>query len=637
MKRHLLNKLACLLLLTLLALAQPALAANGSRLIVLCYHEVVQNTTPEDPYAVDTEGLVKQLEWMRGRGYQFVSIDDVLADRAGKRTLPEKAVLLSFDDGYESVYTHVFPVLRLFKAPAVVALVGSWLDAPLGTQVSYGGKMVPRKNFLTWPQIREMQASGLVEIANHTYDLHYGQIANPQGNEEPAASTQRYDPKTRRYESRDQMLTRVRADLVRNSELIRRETGKSPRVMVWPYGSYTQELTDIATSLGMPITLTLDDGTNLPSTPLTGLRRVLIDASMTLKDLAYDFKSQESAPNGLPLEPSRAMRVSIDTIYDPDPIVFNNNLGRLLDRVLEMGPSLVYLQAYSDPSNSGTAQALYFPNRHMPMRADLFNRVAWQLETRTETKVYAWLPLLAFQLPANGPAAASTNSRLSPFSPTARAAITDIYEDLGRSSRFSGLLMQDEGPLNDQEDASPDALRIYREWGLPSSFEQIRQDPGALARWSENKTAQLDAFGQELARVVRRYQPNLSVARTLSPDVVLHPESQVWLSQSFDKSLSNYDFIVMSALPHGTETDMQALFKGVASRPGALEKTVFELPSRDSRLNVPLPTDTMVKRVIALHTWGARHIAYGPDDLFQDSPTLASFKRVFSMKSQPER
>ncbi|MDN0084716.1 poly-beta-1,6-N-acetyl-D-glucosamine N-deacetylase PgaB [Crenobacter sp. SG2305] len=630
--RYLFNALIGLLFMVMASLVGAAPAASGSRLIVLCYHEVVQNVQPDDPYSVDAVGLVKQLEWMRGRGYQFVSVDDVLADRAGTRPLPEKAVLLSFDDGYESVYSYVFPILKLFKAPAVIGLVGSWLDAPQGGQVNYSGKTVPRANFLTWSQIREMQASGLVEVASHTYDLHYGQIANPQGNEEPAASTQHYDVKTERYESRDQMLARVRADFIRNSALIKRETGKAPRVMVWPYGSYTKELTDITTSLGMPITLTLDDGVNLSTTPLSRLRRVLIDASMTLRDLAYIFKSQETAPNGLPRQPTRAMRVSIDSIYDADPVVFNNNLGKLLDRVKEMGPSLVYLQAYSDPGNTGVAQSLYFPNRHMPVRADLFNRVAWQLHTRAGVEVYAWLPLLAYHLP--------DGAHLSPYSAASRTLIRDIYEDLGQSGRFAGLLMQDDGQQNEQDDASADALRTYQQWGLPASLEQIRQDPKLAARWSEGKTEQVNDFSLELAKLVQRYQPDLRVARTLNPNVVLHPESRAWISQSFDKSLSNYNYIVISALSRSTggEDGLRTLFQKVASYPGGLDKTVFELPSQDGRNGeAPVPVDTLEQRVVDLHTWGARNIGYAPDEPFQNNPDVASFKRVFSMTSEPER
>ena len=52
------------------------------------------------------------------------SVDDLLAARDGRKALPEKAVLLTFDDGYESFYTRVFPILKAFRFPAVLALVG---------------------------------------------------------------------------------------------------------------------------------------------------------------------------------------------------------------------------------------------------------------------------------------------------------------------------------------------------------------------------------------------------------------------------------------------------------------------------------------------------------------------------------
>ena len=62
-------------------------------------------------------------------------------------------------------------------------------------------QVVPRSNFISWAEAREMQASGLVEFASHSYDLHRGVQANPQGNMTPSAFTWRYDPATRRYET----------------------------------------------------------------------------------------------------------------------------------------------------------------------------------------------------------------------------------------------------------------------------------------------------------------------------------------------------------------------------------------------------------------------------------------------------
>ncbi len=69
--------------------------------------------------------------------------------------LPPKAVLLTFDDGYLSFYTRVYPLLRAFNYPAVLGVVGAWIDDPQGgTAVLYGEKSnVTQASFPTWNQI----------------------------------------------------------------------------------------------------------------------------------------------------------------------------------------------------------------------------------------------------------------------------------------------------------------------------------------------------------------------------------------------------------------------------------------------------------------------------------------------------
>ncbi|MFX8187854.1 poly-beta-1,6-N-acetyl-D-glucosamine N-deacetylase PgaB, partial [Acinetobacter baumannii] len=90
----------------------------------------------------------------------------------------------------------------------------------------------------------------------------------------------------------------------------------------------------------------------------------------------------------------------MDYIYDPDPKQQEANLGKLIDRIKDLAPRAVYLQAYADAKGNGAVESVYFPNRHLPMRADLFSRVSWQLKTRAKVEVYAWLPMLSFKLPA---------------------------------------------------------------------------------------------------------------------------------------------------------------------------------------------------------------------------------------------
>jgi len=376
---------------------------------------------------------------------------------------------------------------------------------------------------------------------------------------------------------------------------------------------------------------------------------------MNLSDLAWQFKQLETWPDGIRPQPSRIMHVDLDYIYDPNPARQDENLGRLLERVKAMGASTVYLQAFANPEGDGVARALYFPNRHLPMRADLFNRAVWQLRSRVGVQVYAWMPLLAFDLPRDNPVRQQRvlaqgrqggveqqgYIRLSPYSPEARQTIREIYEDLARSVQFDGLLFHDDATLSDVEDVSGPAMAANRAQGLPDSLPALQQDEAALARWNESKIKLLDDFTLELAQRVRIWQPRLKTARNLYAGVVLNPVSQSWFAQSFATALQHYDQVAVMAMPYmenaaQPQAWLRQLFAKVAAVPGAVDRTVFELQARDWRSGKPIPSQEMAGQVRELHTLGARHIAYYPDDLFTDQPRLVDFKPAFSMATRPQ-
>ena len=72
----------------------------------------------------------------------------------------------------------------------------------------------------------------------------------------------------------------------------------------------------------------------------------------------------------------RVMHVDLDYVYDPNPAQQTQNINRLIQRVYDMKISHVFLQAFADPQGDGRIRALYFPNRQLPVRADLFNFVS---------------------------------------------------------------------------------------------------------------------------------------------------------------------------------------------------------------------------------------------------------------------
>ena len=647
-------RLLALIALALGPAAPGAHAEPAVKFTMLSYHEISDRENALVPgYSVSPASFAQQMQWLKDSGYHFISLDDVVADEAGRKPLPDKAVLITFDDGYRSVYTQAFPVLKSLNAPAVVALVGSWLESRDG-RVNFDGRSIPRDDLLYWQDIEEMTRSGLVEVASHSYALHQGIVSNPQGNLQPAATARRWIAEQNRYEDEASYRRRVAADLRRNSALIKSHLGKGPRVIVWPYGRYNIETRTIAAKLGMRIGFTLDDGPNTADTPLYGLRRVLVESGQTIDMINREIQLRNQAviDDG---HPAKVMHVDLDYIYDADPVQQEDNLSRLLERIAAMGVNTVYLQAFADPDGNGAAESVYFPNRHLPLRADLFNRVAWQIQTRTRVRrVYAWMPMLAWELPAADPAAhdkvvtlpnvanhlAMGYPRLSPFSPRARQAIREIFQDLGRSTAVDGLLFHDDVTLSDYEDASRWALKTYRKWGLPQPMGTLRSNDELLRRWAERKTAYLDDFAVELAGVVRDEQPGLETARNLYASVVLNPYSQTWYSQSLDSSLAHYDYTAIMAMPYMEQAPdpiefLRQIFDKVAERPGAMGKVVFELQSVNWRRNdEPLPGTELEDTIRTLYGWGVRNVGYYPDNLFHNSPDVKQMRQVFDSKPE---
>lgn len=639
---------------------QAAAAARGGglqELVVLAYHEITEPAAAIIPdYAVRPADFQEQIHWLQSHGYQFVSVDQVLAARAGRASLPARPVLLSFDDGYRSVFEQAFPLLQRERLPAVIALVGAWME-PAGGSIAFGDQTIARERLLSWEQIRTMVASGLVEVASHTYDLHRGINANPQGNSEPAVTTRLYAP-GRGYEAEATYGRRLRDDLRHNSTLLRRHTGQTPRVVVWPYGRYNQTAAAAAVSEGLPIGFTLDDGANGADVPLTSLRRVLMSAELggaagLKRELLVRHHNGDDT-----LRAAKVMHVDLDNIHDPDPKETERNLQLLLERIRAMGVNTVYLQAYADPDGNGAADALYFPNRHLPMRADLFNHVAWEIRTRTQVRrLYAWMPALAFELPTSVLPAndrvitqpsprtghvAMGYPRLSPFSERAMQIVADIYTDLSRRATFDGLLFHDDLTLTDYEDASPAALRRYRAWGLPMNLAHIRADDQLMERWMTAKTAWLDQRSLHLAALVRQNQPQLRTARNLYAQVVLNPHAQSWYSQSLASSLVHYDFTAVMAMPYMEQAGdadhfFTQLVQQVREQPAGLRKVLFELQSTDWRSGRDLPTAELAAQWQELYRLGARHVGYYPDNLHRRSPDPATLRPVLDQVSSEPR
>src|SRR3989344_9684391 len=116
--------------------------------IVLDEKDTIRKSLNTPPYL-----FIEQIETLKNAGYAFVTASELIDILDGKIKLPQKPVLITFDDGYRDFYTDVFPILKKYKIKAVAYVVSGFLDKP---------------NYLfTW-QLKELAQSGLVEIGAHT-------------------------------------------------------------------------------------------------------------------------------------------------------------------------------------------------------------------------------------------------------------------------------------------------------------------------------------------------------------------------------------------------------------------------------------------------------------------------------------
>jgi peptidoglycan/xylan/chitin deacetylase (PgdA/CDA1 family) len=122
---------------------------------ILMYHHVLPDGSECNDMTVTVSRLEEDLQWLQKQGYTTI----LPRELASGQPLPEKPILITFDDGYRSNYELLYPLLKKYQAKAVISVIVKMQD-------------VSASNFLSWDMCREMEDSGLVEIGSHTYQLH---------------------------------------------------------------------------------------------------------------------------------------------------------------------------------------------------------------------------------------------------------------------------------------------------------------------------------------------------------------------------------------------------------------------------------------------------------------------------------
>lgn len=229
----------------LLLRAAPASSKRlwGPPVAVWCvtYHSVNDNKDAWGRFVVSPEEFESDLRYLQENGFHSVLPADLSAYVQKGTPLPDKPVLITFDDGYRDNYSVVFPLLKKYEMKAVVSLIGELIDRVDEKNAERG--------MLSWPEAREMADSGLVELANHTYALHH-------------ATEKRFGITKRAAESLADYQALLTSDLVRCQRRITEKTGHTPVAFVYPFGGVSEMSTPVLEKTGFSLTLTTEHGGN---------------------------------------------------------------------------------------------------------------------------------------------------------------------------------------------------------------------------------------------------------------------------------------------------------------------------------------------------------------------------------------
>ncbi len=202
---------------------QPVLPTSNIHVPILVYHYVEFVKDPKDSTRRSLDIIPPifemQLKTLKEAGYNFITASELGQYLDGKKQLPQRPVILTFDDGYQDFYTDVFPLLKKYNVAATQYVISGVLDTP---------------NYMTTEQVREVAQSGLVEIGAHT--VHHKNL--------PSLS-----------------LEEARVEIEKSREELEKIFEMNIVSFAYPYGGFNDKLAELVKKAGFTSAVTTKGGT----------------------------------------------------------------------------------------------------------------------------------------------------------------------------------------------------------------------------------------------------------------------------------------------------------------------------------------------------------------------------------------
>lgn len=184
---------------------------------ILCYHHVSEDNPSKSSIVVTKEKFREHIKTLKDNGYTTLTMSQLNDYLFNNKPIPEKSVMITFDDGYDDNYSNAFPILKEFNMNATIFVISALMDTP---------------NYLTSSQVKELSDYG-IDIQSHTAN-HADLI-------------------TLSYE--DQL-----KEFTVSKETLEKTTGKPIISIAYPLGHFNEDSKKAALKAGYSMGFTIDRG-----------------------------------------------------------------------------------------------------------------------------------------------------------------------------------------------------------------------------------------------------------------------------------------------------------------------------------------------------------------------------------------
>lgn len=250
--------------------------ADSEKLPIIMYHSLLRDEKLQNDYTISPTLFENDLKYLTENGYTTVVVKDLTDYVYGKKSLPEKCIMLTFDDGYYNNYYYALPLLEKYNCKAVISPIASVSEKFTETKdisVTYG--------HITFDDIKEMSDSGYVEIQNHSYDMH--SLKSRKGVSQKSG------------ESDETYKSALTEDVAKAQTLLENATGKKPTCFVYPFGAKNDLTEKLIKEMGFSCTLTCTEKPNIITKnpdSLYELGRYRRDRNETMQNLLIRIDTQ---------------------------------------------------------------------------------------------------------------------------------------------------------------------------------------------------------------------------------------------------------------------------------------------------------------------------------------------------------